>query len=88
MLTPHRIEVTWETSSSGDVTGYLVSYTTTKPFTSHGNLTVTGSSTTSGTLTGLEEGTLYTITVQATNSDNERSANSNEVSVRTYIDSK
>ena len=87
VLTPHRVEVTWETSSSGDVTGYLISYTTTKPF-NHGNLTVTGGSTTSGTLTGLEEGTLYTITVQATTSDNRMSANSNEVSVRTYTDGK
>ena len=88
MLTPHRIEVTWETSLSSDVTGYLITYTTTNPFTSRGNQTVQDSSTTSGTLTGLEEGTLYTITVQATNSDNERSANSNEVSVRTYTDGK
>ena len=88
MLTSHRIEVTWKTSLSSDVTGYLITYTTTKPFTSHGNLTVTGSSTTSGTLTGLEEGTLYTIAVQATNRDNERSVNSDEVSVRTYTDGK
>ena len=86
MLTSHRIEVTWETSLSSDVTGYLITYTTTKPFTSHGNLTL-GSST-SGTLTGLEEGTLYTIAVQATNRDNERSVNSNKVSVRTYTDGK
>ena len=88
MLTPQRIEVTWKTSLSSDVTGYLITYTTTNPFTSRGNLTVAGSSTTSGTLTGLEEGTLYTVTVQATNNDNERSANSNEVSVRTYTDGK
>ena len=45
-------------------------------------------STTSGTLTNLEEDTLYTITVQATNSDNIISSNSNEVSVRTYTDGK
>ena len=45
-------------------------------------------SSTSGILTSLEEGTLYTITVQATNSDNRMSANSNEVSVRTYTDGK
>ena len=47
-----------------------------------------GSSTTSDTLTKLEEDTLYTITVQATTSDNRMSANSNEVSVRTYTDGK
>ena len=47
-----------------------------------------GGSTTSGTLTNLEEDTLYTITVQATISDNRMCANSNEVSVRTYTDGK
>ena len=47
-----------------------------------------GGSTTSGTLTDLEEYTLYTITVQATISDNRMSTNSNEVSVRTYTDGK
>ena len=47
-----------------------------------------GGSTKSHTLTNLEEYTLYTITVQATTSDNTMSANSNEVSVRTYTDGK
>ena len=47
-----------------------------------------GRSTTSHTLTNLEEYTLYTITVQATASDNRISANSNEVSVTTYTDGK
>ena len=51
-------------------------------------MTVYGGSTTSGTLTNLEEGTLYTITILATTSDNRMSANSNEVSVRTYTDGK
>ena len=43
--------------------------------------------TTSHTLTNLEEGTLYTITVQATNSSG-TSPNSNEVLVTTYTDGK
>ena len=47
-----------------------------------------GGSTTSHNLTNLEEDTPYTITVQATTSDNRMSANSNEVSVRTYTDGK
>ena len=47
-----------------------------------------GGNATSGTLTNLEEYILYTIIVQATTSDNRRSANSNEVSVRTYTDGK
>ena len=87
MLTPRSVEVTWEPSTSSDVTGYLISYTTTASYTSGGSVTVNDDSTTSGTLTNLEEDTLYTITVQAT-SDNRMSANSNEVPVRTYTDGK
>ena len=88
MLTPRSVEVTWEPYTSSDVTGYLISYTTTASYTSGGSVTVNDGSTTSGTLTNLEENTLYTITVQATTSDNRMSANSNEVSVRTYTDGK
>ena len=88
MLTPRSVEVTWEPSTSSDVTGYLISYTTTASYTSGGSVTVNGVSTTSGSLTNLEEDTLYTITVQATTSDNRMSASSNEVSVRTYTDGK
>ena len=51
-------------------------------------MTVSGGSTTSHTLTNLEEGTTYTITVQATTSDNRMSVNSNAVSVTTYTDGK
>ena len=80
--------MTWEPSSSSNTTGYLISYTTTASYTSGGNVTVNGGSTTSGTLTNLEEDTLYTITVQATTNDNRMSANSNEVYVRTYTDGK
>ena len=51
-------------------------------------MTVDGGSTTSGILTKLEENSLYTITVQATISDNVVSIPSNKVSVRTYTDGK
>ena len=88
VVTSRSIQITWEPSSSSDVTGYLILYTTTVSYTSGGSVTMNGSSTTSGTLTNLEEYTLYTITVQATTSDNRMSANSNEVSVRTYTDGK
>ena len=47
-----------------------------------------GGNSTSHNITNLEEDTLYTISVQATTSDNRMSANSNEVSVRTYTDGK
>ena len=88
VITSRSVEITWSHSSSSDVTGYLISYTTTASITSGGSVTVNGGSTTSGTLTNLEEDTLYTITVHATTSDNRMSANSNEVSVRTYTDGK
>ena len=87
VLTPRSVEVTWIPSSSSDVTGYLISYTTTAPYASGGSMMVSDSSATSGTRMNLEEGTLYTITVQAT-SNNGMSGNSNVVSVTTYTDGK
>ena len=87
-MTSRSIQITWELSPSSGVTGYLISYTTTASYTSGESVIVDGGSTTSGTLTNLEEDTLYTITVQATTSDNTMSSNSNEVSVRTYTDGK
>ena len=88
MLTPRSVEFTWNQPLSFGVTGYLISYTTTALYTSGGSVTVDGGSITNYTLTNLEEDTLYTITVQATTSDNRTSAISNEVSVRTYTDGK
>ena len=88
MITSRSVKVTWNLSSSSGVTGYLISYATTASYISGGNVIVNGGSTTSDTLTNLEEDTLYTITVQATTSDNRTTANSNEVSVRTYTDGK
>ena len=89
VVTSRSIQITWRPSLSSDVTGYLISYSTTASYVSNSDrsrsITVI---TTSGTLTDLEEDTLYTITVQATTSDNRMSANSNEVSVRTYTDGK
>ena len=87
MLTPHSVEVTWTLSSSSNVTGYLISYTTTAEYTSGGSVMVSGNSTTSGILMNLEENTLYTITVQAVTS-NSGNANSTAVSVITYTDGK
>ena len=87
MLTPRIVVVTWEPSSSSDVTGYLISYTTTASYASGGKVTMDDVYSTTYTLTNLEEDTLYTITVQATSSSR-MSANSNEVSVRTYTDGK
>ena len=86
VLTSRSVEVTWTVSSSPDVTGYLISYTTTASYTSGDSVTVNGHSTTSHTLSNLEEGTFYTITVQATS--NNGNANSAPVSVTTYTDGK
>ena len=86
VLTPRSVEVTWDPSPSPGITSYLISYTTTASYTNGGSVSVDGA-TTSHTFTNLEEGTLYTITVQATNSSG-ISANSNEVSVTTYTDGK
>ena len=81
VLTPRSVEVTWNPSPSSGITSYLISYTTTASYTSGGSMTV--DNITSHTLTNLEEGTLYIITVRATNGSG-TSANSNEASVTTY----
>ena len=88
VLGPRTVEVTWMESLTINVTGYRVSYTTATSYANNGSVTVNGRSTTSHTLMNLEEDTIYTITVQATTSDNRMSANSNEVSVRTHTDGK
>ena len=88
VLSIRSVDVTWTLSTSPDVIGYLISYTTTASYTSGGTMMVSGSSTTSGTLNNLEEGTTYTIIVQATTSNNIRSGNSNEVTVTTYTAGK
>ena len=92
MSTSRSVEVTWTASSSPDVTGYIISYTTTAEYIDSndrsGSVTVNGNSATSGTLMNLEENTTYIITVQATTSDNRMSVNSNAVSVATYTDGK
>ena len=86
VLTPRSVEVTWDQSSSPNVTGYLISYTTTASYASGGNVTVSGN-VTSLIFTNLEENTLYTITARATTSDSKVS-NSTAVSVTTYTDGK
>ena len=83
VLTARSVEVTWDAFPlSSGVIGYLISYTTTVSYTSGGSVTVNGVTITSYNLTNLEEGTTYTITVQATSSSG-MSNNSNEVLVTT-----
>ena len=85
VLTPRSVEVTWTMSSSPDVIGYIISYTTTASYTSCGSVSVNQRTTIRGTLSNLEESTTYTITVQATTIDNRMSVNIT-VLVTTYSD--
>ena len=90
MLTPRSVEVTWTVSTSPDVTGYTISYTTNVDYidisSRSGSVMVSGNSATSGTLTNLEENTLYTIGVRATG--NGGMSGTIEESVTTYTDGK
>ena len=92
MLTPRSVEVTWTVSSSSDVTGYIISYTTTAEYIDMNDrsdsVMLSSNSATSHTFNNLEEGTLYDIGVRATTSDGRMSGNSNVVSVTTYTDGK
>ena len=91
MLTATSVVVMWDQSPSTDVTGYLISYFTDASYISDSDrmrsVMVSGRSTTSVTLTNLEENTPYTITVQSNSSD-ELSASSEVISVTTLTDGK
>ena len=88
MLTSRKIKVTWNQSIFSDAFGYLISYITPATYTIDGSEIVNGGSTTNVTLNNLEEDTAYIITIQTININFTSSANSNEVRVRTYTDSK
>ena len=88
MLTSRKIEVMWNQSTFSDIFGYLISYTTPATYAINGSEIVNDVSTTNVTLNNLEEDTAYTITIQTINIHFISSANSDEVSVRTYTDSK
>ena len=88
---PNSVEITWNQPASTEAIGYLISYSTDASYVSEndgmGSVMVTGHSTTSVILTNLEEGTLYTITVQSDSSDG-LSTPSDVVSVKTWSDGK
>ena len=88
VLTPHTIKVTWNQSTFSDVFGYLISYITPATYAINGSKIVNGGSTTNVALNNLEEDTAYTITIRTININFVPSANSDEVPVRTYTDSK
>ena len=88
VLSPHSVEITWELSPSSDVIGYIISFTTNVSYTSGGNVTVNADST-SHTLTNLEEGTSYTISVQATGNRGMSAINDDvSATIVTYSDGK
>ena len=89
VLTSRSVEVRWNPSYLfSNVTSYRISYNTTASYTSGGSMTVNGTNATNGIITGLEEYTIYTITVQAISSSGVMSGKSDPVSVRTYTDGK
>ena len=88
VLTPRSIQVTWESSLSSDVIGYLISYTTTASYVSGGSVMVNGVDNTTYNLTNLEEDISYTITVQATVDGIRAITNTDGVSVKTYTAGK
>ena len=89
VLTSTSVEVRWIPSNLiSNVTGYRIVYTTTASYTDGGNMTINGRNTANGIITGLEEYTLYAITVRAISGSGMISGDSDEVSVRTYTDGK
>ena len=79
-LTPNSVEITWDQSSGA--TGYVISYTATT--TLHGKrVIVERDSSISHTLTGLKGDTQYTVTVQGTTNDGNKSAESEQTLVTT-----
>jgi len=91
VTSPHSVEVKWDPSSSLDANGYRITYTTTASYISMssrtGNEVVDGRASRSHTITGLEEDTLYVITIQ-TRTNNGFSVDSDNVPVTTWTSGK
>ena len=89
VLTSRSVEIRWNPSHPlSNVTSYRISYTTTASYTSGGSITVNGTNATNSTITGLEEYTIYNITVQAISGSGMMSGDSDPVLVRTYTNGK
>ena len=81
VLTPNSVEVTWD--QSPDVTGYVISCTTTALYAGGKNVIVSDGDTTNHTLTDMVENTPYVVTVQAISKDGRQSDSSNEAFITT-----
>ena len=88
MSTPNSVEVTWDQSPNHDVTGYLVSCSSTASYAGNKNVIVNGGDTTSYTITDLVENTPYVITVQGLTSDGGKSDYSPDLPIITKKDGK
>ena len=89
VLTPRSIRVSWDEVTAADVTGYRILYTTTAEYISPSSemMTVDDSDITSITFTGLEEATLYRISLES-KIGTEFSIPSDVVPVTTWTDGK
>ena len=91
MLTPRSIRVSWDEVTAADITGYRILYTTTAGYISPSSrsemVTVDDSVITSITFTGLEEATLYSVSVES-RIGTEFSIPSDVVPVTTWTDGK
>ena len=81
VLTANSVEVTWD--QSPDVTGYLISCTSTASYAGSKNAIINGGDITSHTLTKLVENTPYDIIAQGLTRDGRKSERSTEVSIIT-----
>ena len=88
MSTPNSVEVTWDQSPNHDVTGYLVSCSSTASYAGNKNVIVNGGDTTSYNITDLVENTPYVITVQGLTSDGGKSDYSDDLPIITKKDGK
>ena len=83
MLTCNSIEVTWD--QSPDVTGYLISCTSTASYAGGKSVIVDGGDNTSYAFTDLIENTPYDITVQGLTRDGRKSEPSPKESIMTKV---
>ena len=81
VLTPNTVEVTWD--QSPDVTGYLISCTSSASYASGKSVRVTGGDTTIHTLTDLVENTPYDIHLHGLTSKGRKSDCSTKVPIIT-----
>ena len=86
VLTSQSIAVTWDPSVFSSIRNYIISFTTTSPFASSGEVRVNGADT-SASISNLEENTLYTVKIQSV-LDNGAIINSSKIYFKTWSDGR